>query len=212
MLEAEQVPDQQALVAFIRKGMTSLAVEAIEKVKVYGRQPGEDFPTWSQDFSIEKISNTDNVNYQNQSVARSPTMTKSSQARITEVDKTLCYQANGSNGQIRLTRNRIIISRRGFWGFASQGLAGEKEIPISRITAVQFKPQNAYTKGYVQFSIPGGLESRGGVFNAASDENSVLFTDVQQPDFEEVKRYVNSVIDKTNRFFDSKTSRSRNCR
>jgi hypothetical protein len=29
MLEAEQVPDQKALVAFIRKGVTSLAVKAL---------------------------------------------------------------------------------------------------------------------------------------------------------------------------------------
>jgi Domain of unknown function (DUF4429) len=194
MLEAEQVPDQQALVAFIRKGVTSLAVKTIEKVKVYGRQPGEDFPIWSQDFTIGESFSAENSNSQDHSASTSTVLPKSSQTRNADLDG-LCYQANGSNGQIRLTRNRVIISRRGFWGFVSQGLAGEKEIPISRITAIQFKRQDAYTKGYLQFSIPGGIESKGGVFNAASDENTVLFTDIQQADFEEVKRYVDSVID-----------------
>jgi PASTA domain len=52
MLEAEQVPDQKALVAFVRKGVTSLAVKAIERVKVYGRQVGEDFPEWSNEFDL----------------------------------------------------------------------------------------------------------------------------------------------------------------
>lgn len=53
MLEAEQVPDQTALVAFIRKGVTSLAVKAIERVKVYGRQVEEDFPAWNQTLAWE---------------------------------------------------------------------------------------------------------------------------------------------------------------
>lgn len=52
MLESAQVPNQQALVAFIRKGITSLGTESIQKVKVYGRQKGEDFPAWSEEFEL----------------------------------------------------------------------------------------------------------------------------------------------------------------
>jgi hypothetical protein len=33
----------------------------------------------------------------------------------------------------------------------------------------------AVFSGYLQFTIPGGNESRGGVFSAASDENSFMF-------------------------------------
>jgi hypothetical protein len=36
MLESAQVPNQQALVAFIRKGITSLEVASIQEMKVYG--------------------------------------------------------------------------------------------------------------------------------------------------------------------------------
>ncbi|RCJ18399.1 hypothetical protein A6770_33140 [Nostoc minutum NIES-26] len=52
MLESAQVPDQQALITFIRKGIIGLGAASIEKVKVYGRQTGEEFPAWSQEFEL----------------------------------------------------------------------------------------------------------------------------------------------------------------
>lgn len=52
MLEAEQVPNQQVLVARIRNGINSLKAEAIKKVKVYGKQIGEEFPDWNEEFEV----------------------------------------------------------------------------------------------------------------------------------------------------------------
>jgi uncharacterized protein (DUF697 family) len=52
MLESAQVPNQQALVVFIRKGITNLGAEPIKKVKVYGRQIGEEFPAWNEEFEV----------------------------------------------------------------------------------------------------------------------------------------------------------------
>ncbi|WP_224092415.1 hypothetical protein [Nostoc sp. MS1] len=52
MLESAQVPNQQALVAFVHKGINSLGTTAIEKVKVYGQQVGEELPTWTDEFEI----------------------------------------------------------------------------------------------------------------------------------------------------------------
>jgi hypothetical protein len=43
-------------------------------------------------------------------------------------------------------------------------------------------------------SIQGSIESKKGIFDATTDENTVMFSEIQQPDFEEVKRYVDSVI------------------
>jgi hypothetical protein len=57
MLESAQVPNQQALVAFIRKGITSLEVASIQRMKVYGRHIGEEFPAWSQEFELGRQSN-----------------------------------------------------------------------------------------------------------------------------------------------------------
>lgn len=53
MLESAQVPNQQALLAFVRKGITGLGAASIERVKVYGRKTGEEFPAWSEKIEVE---------------------------------------------------------------------------------------------------------------------------------------------------------------
>ncbi|WP_292731597.1 DUF4429 domain-containing protein [Nostoc sp. JL31] len=207
MLESAQVPNQQALVAFIRKGITGLGAASIERVKVYGRQIGEEFPAWNQEFElVVHASSTPSPintystlsNDQNQQLEPPVVTHRNLQSKIASEnlrDNNIYYEIEGSNGQIRLTHNRIIISRKGTTAFITQGLKGDKEIPISRITAMQFKRADALTKGYLQFSIQGGIESKGGVFAAVSDENTVMFSELEQLEFEEIKRYVNSVID-----------------
>ncbi|MEH2165790.1 MAG: hypothetical protein V7K41_03765 [Nostoc sp.] len=64
MLESAEVPNQQILVAFIRKGLTALGAASIERVKVYGQQTGKEFPVWSQEFDLSiaeaKVEAVDN--------------------------------------------------------------------------------------------------------------------------------------------------------
>ncbi len=59
MLESAQVPNQQSLVAYISKSMTSLGSGVIRTVKVYGRKTGEEFPTWNQELEVvvQTVSN-----------------------------------------------------------------------------------------------------------------------------------------------------------
>ncbi|MHC0067539.1 type IV pilin-like G/H family protein [Nostoc sp. UIC 10890] len=52
LLESSEIPNQQALVAFIHKGIKGLGSPAIEKVKVYAIQTGEEFPAWGQEFEV----------------------------------------------------------------------------------------------------------------------------------------------------------------
>ena len=54
MLESSQVPDEQAMVAFVCKGMTSLGAKSITKLRIYGKQAGEDFPAWVKEFILRK--------------------------------------------------------------------------------------------------------------------------------------------------------------
>jgi hypothetical protein len=182
MLESAQAPNQQALVAFVRKGITGLRAASIERVKVYGRLVGEEFPAWSEEFELAQPNPFDDLpavhDRENQQTPQS-----------------ISVEVEGINGQIRLTQNRVIISRKGAKAFVTQGLKGDKEIPISRITAIQFKPADNLINGYLQFSIQGSWESKGGVFAATQDENTVMFSVFQQPAFEEVKRYIDSFID-----------------
>lgn len=54
MLESTQVPDAQAVVPLIRAQVIDLGIQYCEKVKIYGRRSGEDFPDWQQEFDLEK--------------------------------------------------------------------------------------------------------------------------------------------------------------
>lgn len=96
-------------------------------------------------------------------------------------------RAAGVNGQLTLNDSTLTISREGFLAFLTQGLKGDKSIAIEHITSIQFKPAGALVRGYIQFAFMGGQEAKGGAFQAANDENSVVFTDEQETDFRRLK-------------------------
>jgi len=57
------------------------------------------------------------------------------------------------------------------------GLKGAKTFYYHQITGVQFKKADRFSnQGYIQFTIPGGNESKGGLFAAIQDENTACFT------------------------------------
>ena len=83
---------------------------------------------------------------------------------------------NGLNGgTVELLDNVLVIRRKGFGSFLTQGMKGEKRIPYSSITSVQFK-EAGFTTGYIQFGIAGGIESRGGVWDATTDKKILSFS------------------------------------
>lgn len=61
MLEPAQVTDQEALVAFVRKGITSLETALIERVKIYGKCLGEEFPVWNQELELAGQGGQDQI-------------------------------------------------------------------------------------------------------------------------------------------------------
>jgi len=99
------------------------------------------------------------------------------------------FVAKGINGQLTVKARSVVVARKGALGFMTQGLKGEKEIPIDQITAVQFK-KAGMTSGYIQLTISGGVESKGGVFSAGNDENTVMFVKKSQADFEKAKSLI----------------------
>lgn len=58
LLEAEWVPDQQAMVEFVRDGIEKLKVEPIKTIKVFGRQMGDNSVAWNQEIQLEKNSSS----------------------------------------------------------------------------------------------------------------------------------------------------------
>ncbi|AFY64665.1 hypothetical protein [Geitlerinema sp. PCC 7407] len=56
VLEAKKAPEQQALIAFLQKGLTNLDSAAFQTVKIYGKQTDEEFPSWINSFDLRNNS------------------------------------------------------------------------------------------------------------------------------------------------------------
>jgi len=80
----------------------------------------------------------------------------------------------GRNGRLELYEDFVRIDRGTMMGFLMQGLKGQKDIYFDSITSIQVK-KPGMTVGFIQFSIPGGVESKKGVFSSLNDENTVSF-------------------------------------
>ena len=50
------------------------------------------------------------------------------------------------------------------------------------------------TNGFIQFGIMGGKEARGGVFDAAQDENTVMIKEATNDNAREIKDYIEGII------------------
>lgn len=70
------------------------------------------------------------------------------------------------------------------------GFKGDKRIPFTSITSVQFREPGTWLAGYVQFSIKGGIEWQGAV---NQDENAIVF-DAPGDDFRALRDFVQSKI------------------
>ena len=58
--------------------------------------------------------------------------------------------------------DKVTITPKGVLGLMPIGLKGTKTIPFGSITGIQFKDAGTLFSGYIQFTIPGGNESKGG--------------------------------------------------
>lgn len=96
----------------------------------------------------------------------------------------------GINGQVVIVDNRIEITRIGFKSFASHGFDGTKTIFLKKLTGIQFKEAGKMTNGFIQFIFPGSTEDKGGLFSAVKDENTVIFNQSQQNDFEKLRDFI----------------------
>ena len=81
----------------------------------------------------------------------------------------------------------------GFFSMGAKGLQGTKTIPFRSITAIQLK-RAGFLSGYLQFSILGGNESRGGLMAAVKDENTFVFTKKLNGEVEKIKIYIEERI------------------
>lgn len=108
-------------------------------------------------------------------------------------------EVQGVNGAIELTKNKIIIKRKGFLALMTQGFKGDKEIYINQISSVQLKKTNLLLNGYIQFTFSGGKEAKGGITQATKDENTVMFNKSQEKGFINLKNKIEEYIHDLNK-------------
>lgn len=106
-------------------------------------------------------------------------------------------EVKGYNGVISFDGKFITITRKGFLARATIG-KGEKRLPLSSVSAVQWKPAGVFMNGYIEFTIGGGNENRSRFGQATADatrnENAVIFTRAQMPDFSEFRSQIEEAI------------------
>jgi hypothetical protein len=100
----------------------------------------------------------------------------------------------GYNGTMILTDDCVVIER-GAKGYLFGGgyLRGDKSIPYSSIVAVQLKKARS-TAGYIQLTLKGGSESKRGLMQSVSDENSINFYHRKNREFLEAKTLIEQRI------------------
>ncbi len=104
------------------------------------------------------------------------------------------FSLDGVQDLLQVYEDRVEIVPRGLLGLMNKGVRGIKEIPYYSIVAVQFK-ESGLMSGYLQFTIPGGNENRGGILEAAKDENTFMFVGQENnAKAIEIKQYITSKI------------------
>ncbi|MFA6476126.1 MAG: SHOCT domain-containing protein [Candidatus Paceibacterota bacterium] len=100
----------------------------------------------------------------------------------------------GYNGSVILGDKSLAI-KRGLRGILLGGgaIRGDKTIPYSSIVAVQLK-KAGFVAGYIQFTLSGGSEAKGGLFQSAYDENSINFHRKGNDKFAELKKLIEERI------------------
>ncbi|GAA4626870.1 hypothetical protein GCM10023196_036880 [Actinoallomurus vinaceus] len=97
-------------------------------------------------------------------------------------------EAHGANGQLYFDGATVTLTRRGFMARSQVG-GGEQRIPLTSISAVNWKPASKIgINGYIQFTVAGDTRRRPrrgqGNLDAARDQMSVTFRYGQMPAFE----------------------------
>lgn len=108
------------------------------------------------------------------------------------MNKQFTFNSIMKDGKTIITINdgKLTISRPGILSKFSHGFSGEKTILIENISAVQLK-KAGFSRGYIQFIMPGAIEKRSGITNGAIDENIVYFESKKyNEDAETIKLYI----------------------
>jgi hypothetical protein len=90
IVESASVPDQQTSTTLIRRELLSLKVDSLKTVKLYGRQRGDDFIAWSNEFElVEKTPSTSRIDSSSQTNPKQQVQAKTFSLNLTPAFKKL---------------------------------------------------------------------------------------------------------------------------
>lgn len=93
-------------------------------------------------------------------------------------------QASGVNGQLALEGEMLMIRRNGILAKAAFFGGGEKAVKVSALASVEFKKPSWLSRGFIHFVFSGTKVLEGNVSAASKNENAVIFSKKQLPEFE----------------------------
>jgi hypothetical protein len=106
-------------------------------------------------------------------------------------------ECKGINGTLEFDGAVVTIKRTGAMARMTVG-KGEKRIPIGNIMAVRWKPPSRLIRGFIGFTVAGGIENRSGfgkaTVEAAKDENSVIVGYTQESEFLQLRDAIETTL------------------
>jgi len=93
----------------------------------------------------------------------------------------------GTDGQIELLPDRVVIHRKGFLNFFKYGIDARREIPLISISGVGFRPAHFFNMGRIEFDHAGRTFIN-------STHNAVRFAQKHQDDFIQLKDKVFEIM------------------
>lgn len=91
-------------------------------------------------------------------------------------------EIQGSDGQITLLEDRVIISRKGFFSMIAHQFAGPIEVPISSISRIEMKEASVFSAGSIKLIFHG------------NDFQIIKFQNKSNAKFKEVKEAIFSKL------------------
>lgn len=106
----------------------------------------------------------------------------------------MLMEIKGVTGQIKVYRDRIIITRKGYPAMITHFGAGEKTLFFKHIGGLQVKLATMINRGYISFHVPGFSSDPSNAFEAVGDSNSVTFKRSSNAQIQKLQEMIESGI------------------
>lgn len=182
IFEATEAPPQQALATYTYNAISKLEAPSLEKVIIYGKQTGNDFPVWQQEFNLLNTPFLDNNRLE----------PPSSRAITQSVPKDIIiFECNGNAKTLVITTEGVVIKKIG--ASLSAPTNEVNFIPYTSIINIQLISSSIFN-GFIYFQVV-GLPENIQFVDAASNLNTVAFIHDKFNEFETAKLLVSEKTD-----------------